>query len=363
MGLRSWFACAAALATLVAATPVAYAATGPAHADAVRLDLDAIVAQGSTSALVELRDGARTVRLTSGSATYGTKDPVDPRGRFRVGSVTKLVVATAVLQLVAERRISLDDQVDRWLPGVLPPGNGIKVKYLLDHTSGLYDYTGTLPLNPPTNFLPLRWDTWAPQQLVDRATALGTLWAPHAGFKYSSTGYIVLGMLIERITGRPYGDEIARRILRPLGLRDTTFPGTDPRIHGPHADAYLPDGDGGVVDITEFNPSVQGAAGQMISSATDLNRFDAALFGGRLLPPTLLHQMKTPEFPSSTGLGVEFMSLTCGKAYGKTGDALGASAWTYALESGRTATMSVAWGTGRPTFDAVRQVFEDALCA
>ncbi|GIH15528.1 serine hydrolase domain-containing protein [Rugosimonospora africana] len=261
---RRWAACAAAASVMIAAPATAAVAAGN-HGYPLGQDLDAVAANGPTGAPV---DGTRVTRATSGSAVAGTDRPVDARGRFRAGSVTKTFVATVVLQLVAEHRLGLDDPVDRWLPGVLPDNDGkITVRELLNHTSGLFDVTDTLPLNPPTDFLPMRWDTWTLPELVDRATANDSLFDPGTDYHYSSTDYLVLGMLIERITGHTYADEISHRILRPLGLHDTTLPGTDPRVAGPHAHDYIPDGNGGVVDITEMNPSVMNAAGELISTS------------------------------------------------------------------------------------------------
>jgi D-alanyl-D-alanine carboxypeptidase len=343
MSYRPWLAGLTAAALVAVATP----------------DLDAIVAGGSTSALVEVRDGHRTIRLSSGTARHGTVEPVDPRGRFRAGSVTKLLIATVVLQLVAERRIGLDDRVDRWLPGVLPPGNGVTVRQILNHTSGLYDVTRTLPHHPPSAFLPLRWTTWTPQQLIDRATAQQPTFPPGGGYAYSSTGYLVLGLLIERVTGHPYGQETSRRLRLP---RTTEFPGTNPHITGPHAHAYLPDGTGGVIDITEMNPSVMGAAGSLISTAADLNSFVTALLAGRRLPASMLNRMKSVEPPSARGLGLEVIPLACGTAYGHRGDALGASAWTFATDPHHAVTLSVTWGTARPDRESIDKLLDDALC-
>jgi D-alanyl-D-alanine carboxypeptidase len=181
-----------AAATLLLVTP--HAAQAASGRTTLQRDLDAVAAGGPTSALVEVRDGRRTARATIGSALAGAAVPVDPGGRFRAGSVTKMIVATAVLQLVADHRLALDDRVDRLLPGLLPAGNGITVGQLLDHTSGLFDYTKTLPLSPPSAFLPLRWTTWTPAELVARATAQPVLFPAGTGYIYSSTGYIVLGI-------------------------------------------------------------------------------------------------------------------------------------------------------------------------
>lgn len=353
MSYRPWLAGLTAVALIAVATP---AVGGPT---VLQKDLDTIVAQGSTSALLEVRDGQRTIRLTSGTARHGTTEPVNPRGRFRAGSVTKMLIATVVLQLVAEHRIGLDDRIDRLLPGLLPPGNNVTVRQILNHTSGLYDVTQTLPLNPPSAFLPLRWTTWTPQQLIDRATAQPPTFPPGGGYAYSSTGYLALGLLIEKVTGHPYDQETTRRLHLP---RTTEFPRTDPRIRGPHAHAYLPDGNGGVIDITEMNPSVMGAAGSVVTTAADLNHFVTALLAGRLLPPRLLAQMKIVENPSTRGLGLESVPLSCGTAYGHRGDALGASAWTFATSPHKSVTLSVTWGTGRPSRTAIDNLLENALC-
>lgn len=342
------------------------AGTSSARQDAARVlrqDLAAVAAGGPTGALVEVRDRGRTVHATTGTAVAGTHRPVDPAGLFRAGSVTKTFTATVVLQLVAEGRLTLDDRVDRWLPGLLPDGDRITVRELLNHTSGLYDYTDALPLRPPTAFLPIRYRTWTAPELLDLATAQPPLFPAGSAYHYSDTDFLVLGMLVERITGRSYGDEITRRIIRPLGLADTSLPGTDPRIPGSHAHNYIPDGDGGVVDITEMNPSVMGSGGRLISSAADLDRFTAALLHGELLPPAQLKEMTTVAEPSQTGLGLETRTLSCGRtAYGHDGDALGSSTWTFATTDGHAVTLAVTWGTGRPSQTAVTTLLDDELC-
>lgn len=119
---------------------------------------------------------------------------------------------------------------------------------------------------------------------------------------------------------------------------------------------------GGVIDVTEFNPSVAGASGELITTTSDLNRFTSALLAGRILPQPELSVMKTVVAPSTRGLGLEVMPLSCGTAYGHSGDALGASAWTFATGPSRTVTLSVMWGTNRPANAAVSAFLEDALC-
>jgi D-alanyl-D-alanine carboxypeptidase len=367
------WAASAAVASVMIAVPVAGSATAMAAESApatsntriLQQDLDAVAANGPTSALVAVVDGTQVTRATSGSALAGTNRGIDPRGRFRAGSITKTFIATVVLQLVADPQygVQLDDPIDKWLPGLLPDNGQISVRDLLQHTSGLYNYTDTLPLNPPPAYLPYRFQTWTMPELIARATAMPPLSAPGTQPHYSNTDYLVLGTLIERVTGNSYAHEISERILQPLELNDTTLPGTDTQITGPHVHNYMPDGKGGVADITEMNPSVMNAAGEIISTTDDLNRFTAALLGGQLLPPPLLREMTTVSAPSEWGLGLEVRQLSCGKtAYGHDGDALGSSAWTFTTGEGRQVTLSVAWGTNRPAKAAVNTLVDDALC-
>ncbi|MEV4758150.1 serine hydrolase [Micromonospora sp. NPDC049559] len=329
----------ATAAVAVLAAPAAAAAT-PKEADRVgmRSRLDDVVATGAVGALAEVRDEHGAWRATSGVAELGRTRAVPAGGRFRVGSITKTFVATVVLQLVAEGRLGLDDPVETWLPGVVPNGRRITVRHLLDHTSGLYDVVETLPMPPGPEFLDNRWRTWTATELVARALANPpTFEPPGSAYAYSNTGYLLLGQIIEKVTGRSYGDEIERRIIRPLGLTGTSLPGTWPRISGPHPHGYLPtlrDGETHLIDYTEMNPSMMGAAGEMISTTRDLNRFFAALLGGRLLPGHLLDEMRTPGVRgASYGLGLDWWDTSCGiRVYGNDGDALAYRSWSYSTE-------------------------------
>jgi D-alanyl-D-alanine carboxypeptidase len=192
------------------------------------------------------------------------------------------------------------------------------------------------------------------------------LFEPGAKAEYSNTNYLVLGMLVERLTGSSYAEEIEGRIIRPLRLHGTSLPGTDPVIHGPHARGYLAitrDGTQQLVDVTEVNPSIMNAGGDIISTAPNLNRFFEALFGGRLLPDHLLREMRTPVLDSEYGLGIIRRSLPCGgTAWGKDGDAPGYSSSTFVSPRGdRQLTVSVTWGPGDPG-DAVGALLDAELC-
>jgi D-alanyl-D-alanine carboxypeptidase len=337
-GVTAAFAVAAGAASTTAASASAAPAgrAGGALADA----LDQVVAAGASGALAEYRRPAGVWRGVSGVAELGSARPVPANGRFRVGSVTKTFVATVVLQLVGEGRLRLDDVVERWLPGIVPNSDRITVRNLLQHTSGVYNYTDALFRLFPTeeDVLRNRYRTFRPAELVALAAAEPPLFEPGTSWSYSNTNYIVLGLLIKKITGRAYGDEVARRILRPLALRHTEVPGTNPVISGPHAHGYLPvprDGQVEQVDISEFNPSWAWAAGEIVSTATDLNRFLGALLAGRLLRPAQLAAMKdTTAGLGEYGLGLFRLQLPCGTVWGHNGGIFGYETWAMSTEDG-----------------------------
>lgn len=330
---------ATAALAVVAAPAVSAAGSGGADRRELQRGLDAVVAAGAVGALAEVRDERGVWRGASGRAELGKERAVPVRGRFRAGSITKTFVATVVLRLAAEGRLRLDDPVDAWLPGAVPDGHRITLRHLLNHTSGLYDVVRTLPMPPSPEFFANRWRTWTPAELVARAVAHPpTSGTPGRAFRYTNTGYVLLGQVVEKATGRTYGEEVERRLIRPLGLHGTAMPGASPRIPGPHPHGYVPrDTEGNLADYTEMNPSVFGAGGELISTAEDLNRFFAALLGGRLLPGRLLDEMRTPGVPGGRyGLGLAWWDTSCGvRVYGNDGDALAYQSWSFSTEDRR----------------------------
>ncbi|HKO83125.1 MAG TPA: serine hydrolase domain-containing protein [Actinomycetota bacterium] len=351
--------------------------TGLQHA------LDVLTRQdGFPGALVEVRDEhGRRWSGRSGVAELGSRRPVPLDARFRIGSTTKTFVAAVVLQLVAEGRVSLDAPVERYLPGLIRShgndGRSITVRELLQHTSGLPDDTADLPLLGEA-FLRLRFHHYQPSQLLALALRHPPVATPGGAWSYSNTNYIVLGLLIERVTGHPYGSEIDRRILRPLRLTHTLVPGGSPEIPGPHAHGYLPVDQGGqtrLVDITRMNPSWSWAGGEMISTTGDLNRFFAALLAGRLLPPAQLAQMTQSvaaigdwdQYPGARyGLGLEQIPLACGGvAWGHGGDIHGYSTRAWSTLDGRQVTLSLTLERLVPTPTILRDIrvaLNAALC-
>ncbi|WP_433294085.1 serine hydrolase domain-containing protein [Actinoplanes sp. CA-030573] len=293
--------------------------------------LDAVHAAGMPGLFAEVRDGHDTWRGASGLADVRTGRPADPASEHRIGSITKTFVATTVLQLVGEHRVRLDAPIGRYLPDVVGGrlGREVTVRMLLNHTSGIGNYTDAL-LATPEDIVSVGKRTFTPEELVAIGLALPPTGPPGARFSYTNTGYIILGLLIERITGHPYAAEVSRRILRPLRLRHTYFPGTNPYLPKPHLNAYVVWTDGRLRDFTVYNMSWGWSAGEMISTAHDLNVFYRALLSGRLLRPSLLAQMKTtvpfdPNAPErgGYGLGIGYMDLPCGRIWGHGGGVIG----------------------------------------
>ncbi|GAA1593704.1 serine hydrolase domain-containing protein [Kribbella sancticallisti] len=340
-GLRALLTATTVLAVI--ATPAAAIAV-PAKPDRAELQsgLDEVVAVSAVGALAEVRDEQGVWRSTSGVAERGTTRPVAVNNRFRAGSITKTFLATVVLQLADEDRLRLDDTVGAWLPGVVPNGHRITVRHLLNHTSGVPDYRPTLILPPEPGFLENRWRTWTAAELIQRAVATPpTFQPPGSAFAYSNTNYLLLGQIVEKATRHSYGEEIERRVIRPLHLHGTSMPGTDRKIRGPHLNGYVPirynDNEAPqLVDFTAMNPSLFGAGGELISTTKDLNRFFKALLTGDLLPPHLLDEMKTPGTKNGTyGLGLAWRDTTCGpRIYGNDGDAVSYQSYAFTTEDG-----------------------------
>ncbi|MET9080031.1 serine hydrolase domain-containing protein [Streptomyces sp. NPDC004232] len=286
---------------------------------ALRRAMDDLVAAGATGVLVRVNDRLGVRTMAAGVAERGRLDPVPEQGLFRIGSVTKTFVAAVVLLLAAEGELDLDDSVDRYLPRFGLDAR-ITIRMLLTHVSGLYNYSGENRADGTTQpgIFPTRGDAYVqelttsydPDDLVGFALRRPVRFPPGEGFGYSNTNYVLAGLLIEEITGEPYGRQVHRRVVEPLGLADTTVPGRDIAIPGPHAHGYLgyrQDGQPRVADVTRSNPSWYGAAGEIISNARDLDVFFTALLDGRLLPPSALTEVTSftppPPYPGvSPGL-------------------------------------------------------------
>ncbi|WP_371527713.1 beta-lactamase family protein [Streptomyces sp. NBC_01283] len=278
-------------------------------------------------------DSPSGARNTDADADNAAATRIRRTDHFRAGSITKTFIATVVLQLAAEHRLSLSDPVERHLPGLIHTkdskdskdsksldGRTLTLRALLTHTSGLADYTtatkGLVPLSPSE----------AVRTALDLPATTPGRWS------YSNTNYVVLGMVIKQVTGRSYATETARRIITPLRLSGTSFPGTRTTLPSPHGRAYTSQGR----DVTALNPGVAGAAGELISTLTDLDRYYAALLAGRLLPAPQLRQMlDTRAAEGHYGMGLYPQKLPCGNTvWGHNGRMAGSYVRTAATRDG-----------------------------
>ena len=293
-------------------------ASGP-DADALRAAIAGLPDADATAALIRV-GGDGTWRGTAGVRDVRTGAPALANGRFRAGSVTKVVTAAIVLQLAAQGRIDLDGTVQRYLPGLLTADfKPITVRELLNFTSGLR--SGASLGDTVEEGYPHRFETLTPRQVVAASVAKGPAYDPGTRQDYDNIHYTVLGMLIEKVTGDSYAHQAAVRIFRPLGMRDSSFPvGADPRIHGPHNRGY--DWiDGELTDVTDWNMSDRKAAGDLISTTADLEKLLVGLFRGRVVPEPQLKEMFTlPDVPGARyAAGLERFELNGRVIWGKTG--------------------------------------------
>ncbi|MDX3642866.1 serine hydrolase domain-containing protein [Streptomyces sp. MB09-02B] len=351
----------AAAGTALSATPaaaapgttgrtVAAAGTPGAGHDATRAAMEAAVAAGVPGVVARVRDPHGVWKGTSGVADLTTGQSRGAGDSFRTGSVTKSLVATVMLQLQAEGRVDLDATVDHYLPGLVRgsghDGTRITVRQLMNHTSGIFNFTEDATFVRKVlgiEFLTSRYDDWTPHQVIALALRNPPQFEPGTSWKYSNTNYLLIGLIIEKLTGRPYAEEVERRVTRPLGMRATYFPGRDPHVPAPtrHYSTFSED-PGRTYDVTELNPSWAWAAGEMITDSADLNRFYTALLTGRLLRPAQLRQMTNTvstegNLPSQRyGLGLIEYETSCGvKVWGHSGGIHGSSTQSFGTRDGR----------------------------
>ncbi|GII60946.1 serine hydrolase [Sphaerisporangium krabiense] len=333
----------------LAATPAVAAATpaaGRSDTTAQRARLQELarklVDAGAPGVIVRVDDGrGRPVEIAAQAPWTRRDHLLTAADEYRMGSNTKTMMATLVLQLVAEGRLALADPVDKWLPGKVPGGTAITLRMLLNHTSGLFDYTKDAAMR--RSMLGTDRRRWTSEKLLALGVKHAPLFAPGAKWSYSNTNYAAIGAVLERVTGASLADLVRDRIARPLGLEHTYF-ATDGTWRGTHAHGYEPDAAHmppgvpagfrhfagprrhGHVDVSGNDPGWGGAAGAVVSSTRDWSRFFTALMSGTLLPAAQLAQMRTtvpvdPRQPDGPGygLGIQTGPHPCGTFWGHDG--------------------------------------------
>ncbi|MGA5133647.1 serine hydrolase domain-containing protein [Streptomyces olivoreticuli] len=352
--------------------------------------MDGVHRAGIPGVYAEVRDTGRTWRGASGVADVRTGRPVTPGMRQRVGSITKTFTAAAIMQQVEQGRIRLDAPIGDYLPLLVPGERGrkITVRMLLNHTSGIPDYVRyafpSLQDMSPKSLDDNRFRQFRPAELIEMGVD-----APPAGEPgatpgvYSNTNYLLLGQLLEQVTGTTAEEYITRNVIERAGLRHTGFPaGT--RIEGPHSRMY--EALWGVLDpprdYSVYNMSWTGTGAALVSTMDDLNRFYRRLLDGRIVNRSSLAQMQhtlpVVALDGSTieyGLGLHKVDIPgCGTFWGHDGTVWGASTMSLTRADGKR-QMSVAGNLARwnkvdssgkpqhhPIDDALSTLYRQAMC-
>jgi D-alanyl-D-alanine carboxypeptidase len=336
-------------------------ATSPALRRIVRQ----LVRDGAPGALAVVRTPSGIRRAHAGLARQRPRTAMAATDRFRIASITKTFVATVVLQLVAEGKLRLDDPIERWLPGLVPDGGGITIRELLQHTSGLFDYFADAAFVRAVIDHPGR--IWPPRRLVAIATAHRPLSSPGTSWSYSNTNYVLLGLIVEAVTGTTLGQQLQERLFQPFGLTSTSFPAAT-RIDGSHAHGYVGFATlprlRSLLDTSPVSPSLAWAAGGIVSTGDDVTSFYGALLGGRMLPPSFLAAMETSAPGVHYGLGLLEADTPCGKAYGHEGDLLGYRSFAFARPQGtRVAVVMVNIDNTYVSRSELEAAAETVLCS
>jgi D-alanyl-D-alanine carboxypeptidase len=297
---------------------------------------------GQPNAMLAVRNAdCGTTVYISGNPDYAKQTSL-----WRVYSVTKTFVSASILSLVKEGTVSLDDPLSRWVPNVTGT-TGVTVRMLLDHRSGIFDYG-----EDPT-FYCTKTKPWTPQEIVDLATTHAPYFAPDASFHYSSTNYILLGMILEAATGQQAGAVLHARAIDVAGLEATFLDGFDQvdpvrMAHGFYPSIYEYD------DVTfAIDPSCVWTAAAMVASGADLADWVATLYGSN----TVLDASQRALLSSTTsdagrtgvtyGLGATFLDESSwqaghpGRAIGHVGGGIGYETFAFYFPDKETAIVAV----------------------
>ena len=320
----------ASVLTLDRPTPSGQSAKRGTSKAAQKRDLKAtiqtLVDNGYPGALAAKTDkDGNTVGATAGKGNLSTGEAPPLDGEVRIGSNTKTFVAVVIMKMVEEGKVKLDEPIETYLPGLIKgqgvDGKKITVRQLLQHTSGLPEFWSGLP-----DFFAMRNDYVSPRDVLDMALTRPAQFAPGAKFTYTNTNYIVLGLLAERVGKRPIAEQIETKIVKPLGLKHTYMPKEGEKaLRGKHPRGYhtRDNKPGKLEDITDSDPSWAWAAGSMVSTPSELNKFMQSIFDGSLLNQASIAEMKKSvpmgDGGDVYGLGLIGHKLSCGVAWGHGG--------------------------------------------
>lgn len=319
---KSMFLAGAALTLIATAPAAALPSDFKAKADA--LLKAAYPAAGPGAAVIVTEDGKTVYAAGHGLADVGAKTAIAPETVFRLGSITKQFSAAVMLQLVAEGQVSLDDRVSKFLPDFPKPGADATVAQLLNHTVGVQSYTGIpgwMDSDKPAQAI-------STEQLIAQFKDLPVAAKPGEKWDYNNSGYVLVGAVIEKVTGKPWHQAVDERIAKPLGLTSIRYGTLEASVAG-MAKGYSRDDDG-VSAARPIHMSVPHAAGALIGTVGDLATWNAALHSGKVVPPALYAQMVAPtKLPDGTtepyGFGIGRSDIRGRDAIGHGGGIFGFS--------------------------------------
>jgi D-alanyl-D-alanine carboxypeptidase len=356
---------------LVGAQPAA--AQGDTRAS-LQQQLDALVAVdgGPPGAVVTLRRGSRTTVLTSGVADVASGRRPRATDNMRIASVAKTYNGAVVLRLVARGRLRLGSTIGEILPRLPRAWRSVTVRRMLNHTSGLPDYTRADGFRKqfqtdPDGFV-------SPAKIIGWVRRDPLVFRPGSRYAYSNTDNIVLGLMAQAVTGRAYGTLLRRFVFRPLGLRETRLP-AGARLVRPFLHGYLTEPGSPPEDVsTLLSPSGAWASGGIVSTPLELNRFIRGLLGARLFPRAMQREQfrfvtggqSSPPGPgrNSAGLALFRYRTRCGTVYGHTGNFPGYVQFVAATRDGRravTTSLNIPAPEGA-LLEQLREMQETAVC-
>ncbi len=294
-----------------------------------------IVSEGVVGMMLSVSSPQGSFDGAAGKADLASKADMQPCGLTRVGSTVKTFTAVTIMMLAEEGKLKLDDKLADYLTAEqiegLENADQATIRQALNHSSGIANYI--VDLRFQTSSINDLEKVWQPEELLAYARGRSASFAPGEDVSYTNTGYVLLGMVIEKITGRHFYDEFKDRIFLPLGMSGTQFAAEEPipaRLARGYIDFYS---NGQVMESTTYSGwDYYTADGALLSNAHDLSVFMDALFNGKLLKPETMGQMmqfQAPQnadpdfFPISYGLGIFKIETEFGPAYMHSGDAIG----------------------------------------
>jgi D-alanyl-D-alanine carboxypeptidase len=300
---------------------------------------DNAIAAGIPGVSLAVLRGNQTITMARGVSDRATGEALSPAHHLRVASVAKSLVSSVILQLVEEGALKVTDTLDTWLPGMLPAHREVTIELLLRQESGIFDFASDERYLAPYLQGDLEYN-WTPQRLVGLSADHPPTAPPRTRFEYSNTNYVLLGLIVERITGEPLAKAVEKRITEPLAMKASSMETTS-QLPAPFAHGYLV-GMGEPIDVTSISASSVFGCGNLVSTPLDMAVFYRSLVAGEVVAKDQLPAMfaTDPAVPSTKyGMGVFRFDhdnfLHCGNFVGHDGGIPGYDTVAYSSVDGR----------------------------